>query len=150
MYVFLIILFYWLHFFLLKRDSHCICCNMWSLMLSFSLTKIHMWNTHKHTLWIWFACPLDADSSRERERPHISLMPFSKYRSKSHTSSGPGGGALDEFSPCLLNPPPPTLCQAVRLSEREGARERLWLEPSSVGSSSTVLLQPLSLSPPEH
>lgn len=62
--------------------------------------------------------------NREGERPHISLMPFSKHRSKSHTSSGHGGKALDEFSPCLLTPPP-TLCQAVQLCEREEERETM-------------------------
>lgn len=51
-------------------------------------------------------------------------MPFSKHRSKSHTSSGHGGKALDEFSPCLLTPPP-TLCQAVQLCEREEEKETM-------------------------
>lgn len=84
----------------------------------------------------------------EREKPHISLMPFSKYRSKSHTSSRPRGGAQDEFSPCLLTPPhmnthtsnPPSARLFYYVSERK--RERLWVELSNVGNSSTVLLKP--------
>lgn len=53
-----------------------------------------------------------------------SPMLFTKNRFESRTLSGPRGGAQDEFSPCLLNlpPPSPTLCQAVR--EMGGGRAR--------------------------
>ena len=138
----LIVLWYWFNFFFfnkLKSGRHFICCIASRSDAMFS-TAWKKWHTQSqtHTRWIWLACPLQRDGDtaaerereRARERPHISLMPFSKYRSKSHTSSGPGGGALDEFSPLSTNSPThppthlPTLCQAVPLSEREEEKER--------------------------
>lgn len=81
----------------------------------------HVTHTHKAADMVWDTA---AERERERERPHISLMPSPKYGSKSHTSSGPRGGALDEFSPCILDLPTrtnPPLSARLFVSVREGA-----------------------------